>query len=74
MVIINLLEKSAIVFYDDRLSEYSLRRIQPIKDMSTCGIIKGNTRYQEDFVNITLEPFKYQKGNKGNNLNLNGRN
>lgn len=58
--------KSAIVFYDDRLSEYSLRRIQPIKDMSTCGIIKGNTRYQEDFVNITLEPFKYQKGNKGN--------
>ena len=34
--------------------------------MSTCGIIKGNTRYQEDFVNITLEPFKYQKGNKGN--------
>lgn len=58
--------KSAIVFYDDRLSEYSLRRIQPIKDMFTCGIIKGNTRYQEDFVNITLEPFKYQKGNKGN--------
>ena len=62
----NNIGSSAIIFYDDRLSEYSLRRIQPIKDMSTCGIIKGNTRYQEDFVNITLEPFKYQKGNKGN--------
>jgi hypothetical protein len=34
--------------------------------MSTCGIIKGNTRYQEDFVNVTLEPFKYQRGSKGN--------
>lgn len=62
----NNIGSSAIIFYDDRLSEYSLRRIQPIKDMSTCGIIKGNTRYQEDFVNVTLEPFKYQRGSKGN--------
>lgn len=58
-------DKSTIIFYDDRLSDYSLRRIQPIYDMSTKGIIKGNTRYQEDFVNVTLEPFKFYK-HKGN--------
>lgn len=58
-------DKSTIIFYDDRLSDYSLRRIQPIHDMSTKGIIKGNARYQEDFVNVTLEPFKFYK-HKGN--------
>lgn len=56
-----------IIFKDERLNEYSICNIQQIKNINNVGIIKGNSRYQEDFVNITINPIRYKILTKNDN-------